>query len=835
MIFNPSVRRMGAGLALISMLVGCASFPSMTVTTTSPSDEAEVVAAPIRGGAPTRPQPTVIEIPAAGTRPSPAAVEATAEQIAAILPDEPIGAVSLPPQPLAQYLNTVFTEVLKAPYSLGPGVGARTETITVNAPATASKRIYARLLQASLRNYGLTLSVRAGAFFVTDEGAGGGLGQQAQIVRSRSSAATPLAARNVTQFFQLVALQADGVLEFVQRMTQPMGVTVASDSNANALLLTGSGRSVAQAVDLLRNLDAPAFAGAQVVRLEPVYWSAADFALALQSTLSAEGYIVSSDPLGPKAILILPLAATNQTLAFAADAQTMERVRYWARELDQPSSFGDQNATFVYDVRNTDATTIGQIVINAGTAQRTANGTTLGGAAGALGALLGQPGGAALQAGRGGAFGNAAAGRGGAQAQQFGQAGRAGGATAQQFGQAGRGGAQAQQFGQGRGGLQAQQLAGRGGAAANQAGGAVPGGGAITIDSAGNRILFTGTANQYGLVRNLLQQLDTPARQVRVEVVVAEVTLTDETRSGIDFFLTGESVLGGVFSGGTQATPGGASTIALNNTGLVGAFSRGNIRANINAFASNNKVNILSRPSVAVRSGGTATMNVGAEVPFIQQQQTPTGGTTTDVIQTVSYRQTGVILNVAPVIYGDDRVDLQISQEVSEPRDNSNPQIASPIFDSRTASTTLSLVDGQTAVIGGMIQDNFGKGNRGIPFIKDVPVLGQAFRTDTVTGRKTELVLLITPVIIHDPEEMSALALQATNSINDAFRNGRGGSYTLTPIHAGASFALDPPTPIVVQSTVTPNRSPAPAPAGQPVTIPAAPPAAAAAPAAAGR
>ena len=85
--------------------------------------------------------------------------------------------------------------------------------------------------------------------------------------------------------------------------------------------------------------------------------------------LAAEGYVVSTDPLGPKSILILPMTSTNQTLAFAADTATMDRVRYWARELDQASALGDQNTTFVYEVRNTSAAAIGQMLISAGGTQ----------------------------------------------------------------------------------------------------------------------------------------------------------------------------------------------------------------------------------------------------------------------------------------------------------------------------------------------------------------------------------------------------------------------------------------------------------------------------------
>jgi general secretion pathway protein D len=813
MIANRAFARLGAALCVLSMLSGCASFPAMSVSTANdassgPRNE------PSRSGAIPRPQSQVTQIPrlqAAG--PGRAQIpEASPAQIAEIVPDEPVGA-TVPPQALPQFLNAVFADVLKVPYSLGPNVALRTEVLSINAPPTLSKRAYVQVLGTALRSYGLTLSAQGRGFTITEEGGPGGA--LPAVIRSRSSADTPLGARSVTQYFQLVALQADAVQKLVQDMVGLQRATISVDSAANALVLTGTGRGVAQAVDILRNLDQPAFAGAQVIRLEPVFWSADTFATALQNALAAEGYVVSTDPLGPKSILILPMTATNQTLAFAADTATMERVRYWARELDQPSALGDQNTTFVYEVRNTSAAAIGQMLISAGGSQARLTGVGPGGAAAVVQALGGAAGVQALQGGRGGGGGQNR----GIQAQQL-------------QGGGGRGGGVQQGIGQNRGGVGVNGNANQNATLA-PFGGAVPGGGAITVDDAGNRILFTGTATQFAQLRNLLQQLDAPARQVRVEVTVAEVTLTDETRVGLEWFFNGVKN-GDGFAGGTQSNTG-VSGLGIGNTGINLGFIRtdaaGNLdfRASFNAFASNNKVNILSQPSLTTRSGSPGAIQVGADVPYIQQQRAANTGTTTnlDVIQTVSYRQTGVIMQITPVVYGDDRVDLNIYQEVSADRINPNRDITSPIFDTRVVTTTLSLADGETAVLGGLIEDSYSKDNSGIPFLKDLPVVGQAFRTDSVSGRKTELVVLLTPFIIHDSREMRSVSNQVTDQINRAFRVGKGGSYTLTPWGAGLSVGINPPDPKVRQGYARPEPSPVATPASpanaEPATVPPAP------------
>ncbi len=778
----------GASLLGLAILVGCASFPTMTMPPkeAAASDAgAPSTPAPGRGGDAGRGQPTPMQIPG-GAQTAPTVPEATPEQLAALIANEPLNA-TLPPQPLAQFLNTVFADVLKVPYALGPGLGARSEIITVNAPATLNKQAFVRLLQATLRGYGLTMSVRGGAIQITEEGVpvGGGGRGGAQVVRSRSASDTPAGNRQVIQFFQLVALQADAVAPFVNdTLLRGSGVTVSADGAANALVLSGSARAVAGAVDALRNLDKPAFAGSQVVRLEPVFWAPDLFAQTLAQALQAEGYVVATDPLGPKSIMILPLPSTNQTLVFAADRETMNRVLYWARELDQPSSVGDVATTYVYDVKNISAASVGAMVVNA--ASVAPQGAGRGG--NPIINAQGLPGG-----------GNQG-GRGGAQQQQQNQGGRGGGGVQQQIQQL------QQQFGAAAGGG-----AGRGGQTQGRPGqvisGGAPGGGAITVDDVGNRILFTGSASQFAALRSLLQRLDQPAREVVVEVTVAEVTLTDETRSGVEFFFDILNTRGGVLSGGTMGqttgTPRGpgASTLNRGTQGLNLFFDRvGDYQVAINALASNNKVNVLSRPRLVARSGAQAYIQVGANVPIvIGQRAVNTGNTDTsaDVTQQIQYRDTGVILNITPVVYGDDRVDILISQEVSSARDNPNPSIQSPIIDVREVSTTLSLADGQMAVLGGLIEDSYSKGNTGIPFLKDIPILGYPFRVDSISGRKTELVILVTPFIIRNDEDMSNIAGQMAREVNEAFAVGRGGSYTLTPFAGGASLGLNPPNPRV--------------------------------------
>jgi general secretion pathway protein D len=251
---------------------------------------------------------------------------------------------------------------------------------------------------------------------------------------------------------------------------------------------------------------------------------------------------------------------------------------------------------------------------------------------------------------------------------------------------------------------------------------------------------------------------------------------------GINF--SGTEVRGdGVLTGGTTG-------ISVGSGGFLSTFVGPEFRAQLNAQASNNRVNILQRPQLVVRSGGTARFQVGTDVPIITSQRatdTISTGRGTDILQNVQYRQTGVILDLQPVVYGN-RVDITISQENSSA--GVAPEgISSPTILNRSLTTQIAIADGWTGVLGGLISNNYSKVNTGVPFLKDIPLVGSAFQNNTVSGDRTELLILITPHIIRGDEDMADFADQYSRGMNAAFRTGRGWSYTLTPFSLGPNFS----------------------------------------------
>jgi len=200
-----------------------------------------------------------------------------------------------------------------------------------------------------------------------------------------------------------------------------------------------------------------------------------------------------------------------------------------------------------------------------------------------------------------------------------------------------------------------------------------------------------------------LEQLDTPAPEVLIEVQIAEVTLTDETNFGVDFFIDD---LGNNSVTATAATGG----LGLGSSGLNVNILSGNVDAALNAFSSNRRVKLLSTPILVARSGGEAEIQVGQDIPIITAQRAANnqnGDGNTDILQSIDYRKIGNLLSIAPIVFSDDRIDLSITQEVSSTVDVSNSTISSPTISNRSLSTQLSLEDGQTAVLGGLISENY--------------------------------------------------------------------------------------------------------------------------------
>lgn len=285
-------------------------------------------------------------------------------------------------------------------------------------------------------------------------------------------------------------------------------------------------------------------------------------------------------------------------------------------------------------------------------------------------------------------------------------------------------------------------------AAAANAGGDTPGGLRITADDANNALLIMATPAQYKLIEGALQQLDTVPLQVLVEASVAEVTLTNELRYGVQsFFRNGpaQTLI-------AQSLPG--SALGLTAGGLSFAFNRGTSTAVIlDLLSSITKVKMLSAPAVTVLNNHTASLDVGEQIPIATGSAVSTQSADAPIVNSIQQQNTGIILKVTPRVNQSGLVQIDISQEVSIPLPTASlGGIQSPTIQQRKIETTVAIEDGQTLALAGLISDNLSKTINGIPILSEIPVVGPLFGSTDDTSGRMEILVLVTPHIIRDAE-----------------------------------------------------------------------------------
>ena len=272
--------------------------------------------------------------------------------------------------------------------------------------------------------------------------------------------------------------------------------------------------------------------------------------------------------------------------------------------------------------------------------------------------------------------------------------------------------------------------------------------GSVIVDKNRNIILFRGSGTDWGRLAQIIDELDKPVASVLIEVLIAEVALTDMHRSGIEFFLRG--ALGDkAYKGGTIGR-----LVGQQSGGLSIALNRGgDARAVLNAFYEDSRVVIRSRPSLVVKSGGTATLSAGNNIPTVAQRvesNTNLEGAS-NILQQVQYRETGLDLQIEPVVQANGLVDITVSQSLSEARPTAaTSQAGSPTILRRELTTTMTLRDGASVLMGGLISDSNSGGQTGVPLLGKLPGVGRLFRVDSRNRDRTELLILVTPYVLAD-------------------------------------------------------------------------------------
>lgn len=466
------------------------------------------------------------------------------------------------------------------------------------------------------------------------------------------------------------------------------GVQVKPYIRENFLLLYGKAFQISQLLGLIETFDVPSLGSKKILLLRLTYWQADEFVQQLTQILQAAGYNVSSVS-GQPGLLFVPIRPMNSVLVVAPDDKTVKYVLNWKEKLDNADAMGVEEKPFVYTPRYSKASELVSSIEN----------------------LYGLSG---PYKSRGGPADAADA----TPRQQTAQTAPA---------------------------RETRAVAERG----TKAHSYVSSGLKISADDRKNLIMIVAPAAVYRSIMELLKALDVPARQVLIEAMIAELTLTDELKYGVEWYIKDTQ-------NGGQYTLGSLGNLGLKVMGLSYSFvsQTGNFKTLISALATKNKVNILSTPRLTVLDNKEATIQVGQDVPTVTSEiASATTATTSDtnVVRSIQYRSTGIMLKVKPTINTEGLLTLDISQEVSEI--GAAGVSDSPIILARKINSSIVVAHGQTLVLGGLMKDNVSVVETKVPLLGDIPWIGHLFKSTAKTKEKTELLILVTPTILRGVDD----------------------------------------------------------------------------------
>ena len=262
-----------------------------------------------------------------------------------------------------------------------------------------------------------------------------------------------------------------------------------------------------------------------------------------------------------------------------------------------------------------------------------------------------------------------------------------------------------------------------------------------------NSLLISATPNEYSKIELALEMLDIPPLQVLMEVTIMDVQLAGNFSYGIQWFIEH-----GDENDGGAAIIGDALTFPQTFS-YAGVRSAGDIRAILGLLASDGKVKVLSSPSVMVRNNHRAAIRVGDQQPVTAAAVNETG---TIIATSVEYVDTGILLDIKPSITSSGTVNVELTQEVIDVGDI-DIVTGQRTFLNRNVNTVVSVGNGETIIIGGLIRTNSAVSKSGVPGLRDIPGIGFLFGKTVTSDIRTELVIILSPRIVRNPDENNAV------------------------------------------------------------------------------
>jgi len=298
----------------------------------------------------------------------------------------------------------------------------------------------------------------------------------------------------------------------------------------------------------------------------------------------------------------------------------------------------------------------------------------------------------------------------------------------------------------------------------------------ISADAVNNDLLIYANQESYSIIKRALDQIDRPQLQVAIDATIAEVTLNNNLQYGVQFFLKSSNVGAPSDTGSIVNTAANAalSRVLPGFNFLMGTEAQPQVI--LNALHNVTDVKILSNPSLVVLDNQTATLQVGDSIPVTTQSAQSVIAPGAPVVSNVDYRNTGIILKVAPRINANGNVLLHIAQEISSVADNANANTLTTTVSERRVESSIAVANNQTVLLAGLISETQNRGRNGIPGLDSLPGIGPLFSTSANrTTQRTELIIFIRPQIIrngvdayHVASELRDRIIRSRHGLTDA-------------------------------------------------------------------
>jgi general secretion pathway protein D len=293
----------------------------------------------------------------------------------------------------------------------------------------------------------------------------------------------------------------------------------------------------------------------------------------------------------------------------------------------------------------------------------------------------------------------------------------------------------------------------------------------IAADAVNNAVLIYANQENYRIIERTLHQLDRPQLQVAIDATIAEITLNDDLSYGVQFFLKSKDV-------GLEKNTGSILNAASAASAVLGRALPGfnflvgteaHPRLILDALHAVTDVKILSTPSVVVIDNQFASLQVGDQIPITTRTAQSVDVPTAPVVNNIDYRNTGVILRVAPRINANGNVLLDIEQEISSVAHTATADTLTPTVSQRKVRSSIAVASGQTVLLGGLISERQDRGKRGIPGLEQIPGLGVLFSQNTGRVQRTALIIFIRPQIIRHGADAHRIAEELRSKMRGQF------------------------------------------------------------------